>query len=323
MVLMTVLWIVLIVSFIAFALAAAVRAQVSAIGTSFDSERAVLMAKGAAEAVLYRLQLTDPKSFPDSPMRIEGDTYVFPFDSGEVQVRVEIDGMRIDLNGADEKMLLALFESLGVDEGAELGLVDSILDWRDSDDKARPNGAEAAEYAGIVANGNRIPPNGPFNNMQEVLMVKHMTKEVYFGHTVVDPNTNERRRIPGLQDIATVATGTPTVDANAAPVDVLAALPGITHVLAERMVNERAQKPFAGLGDVARRFPELDEKSLSHLWGSPGHPNVLIATARVQPSGVSKTVRLRIKAEEQKKFYSFDPPLYRLIVVLKFGGWEY
>src|SRR5215831_16510520 len=103
MVLMTVLWILLVISFISFALAAAVRVEVNAAGNSFDSERASYLAKSAAETVLQKL--SDPKKFPESPMREEGGSYIFQFGSGEVRVRPEMDGGRIDLNGADEKLL--------------------------------------------------------------------------------------------------------------------------------------------------------------------------------------------------------------------------
>src|SRR2546427_12820110 len=84
MVLMTVLWVLLVISFIAFALAAAVRVELNAAGNSFDSERATYLAKGAAEAVLQKL--TDPKTFPESPMHEESGSYVFQFESGEVRV---------------------------------------------------------------------------------------------------------------------------------------------------------------------------------------------------------------------------------------------
>ena len=62
MVLMAVLWIVLVVAFISFALAAAVRSELAAAGNSFDSERALFMAKSAAE-VTERFPILSPISF--------------------------------------------------------------------------------------------------------------------------------------------------------------------------------------------------------------------------------------------------------------------
>src|SRR5438552_100679 len=106
MVLMTVLWIVLVISFISFALAAAVRVELNSIGNSFDSEKAIFMAKGAAEAVLQYVK--NPKLFPKSPMEEEGNLYIVKFVSGEVRVKAETDSSRIDLNGADEKVMGAM-----------------------------------------------------------------------------------------------------------------------------------------------------------------------------------------------------------------------
>ena len=87
MVLMSVLWIVLVVAFISFALAAAVRVEVTAAENSFDSERALFMAKSAAAAILQNLQT--PGILLGAPIREEHDSYIFPFGSGEACVRFE------------------------------------------------------------------------------------------------------------------------------------------------------------------------------------------------------------------------------------------
>ena len=63
---MSVLWIVLVVAFISFALAAAVRSELAAAGNSFDSERALFMAKSAAEVLFQKLQ--NPETFSEIPV---------------------------------------------------------------------------------------------------------------------------------------------------------------------------------------------------------------------------------------------------------------
>src|SRR5439155_2901232 len=147
MVLMTVLWIVAVIAFISFALAAAVRTELNAAANSFDSERALFMAKSAAEVVFKKLQ--NPDTFPDLPVPERLGSYTFEFGSGEVRVRPESDRGRIDLNEASDKVLASMFDSLGVGE-ARNELVDSILDWRDSDDVPRQNGAEVDDYDQVV-----------------------------------------------------------------------------------------------------------------------------------------------------------------------------
>jgi general secretion pathway protein K len=319
MVLMTVLWILLVISFISFALAAAVRTEMNAAGTSFDSERALFMAKGAAETVFYKIQ--NPDTFPQSSMREERGEYVFQFDSGEARVRTETDASRIDLNGVDDNVLTAMFSSMGIDQGLTAELVDSIQDWRDGDDVPRPHGAEVSDYGQVFLGRGRLPYNGSFNTMQELLLVKHMTPDVYFGRANFE--AAQYRKVIGLKDIATVGTGRNTVDVNTASVDVLAALPGIGPDLAAQIVSAREQKRFADKNDLSGRVPGLNAEAAQYLTVEAGTPTLLISTATVQPSGARKTVFLRLRAERQKKIIASDPVVYKEISVVKFGNWEY
>ena len=322
MVLMTVLWILAVIAFIAFALAAAVRTEVNAAANSFDSERALFMAKGAAEVVFRKLQ--DPDAFPDLPVQEVSGIYTFEFGSGEVRVQPESDRSRIDLNEASEKVLTTMFDSLGVGEAAGNELVDSILDWRDSDDVPRLHGAEVDDYGQVFLSRGRLPYNASFNSLEEVLLVKHMTPAIYFGHVEFDTAANEYRKVRGLRDIATVRSGSKTVSVNAAPAEVLAALPGVSTDLAAGIVAERGRKPFADSKDLVTRIPELNESpALDYLTADSGSPTVLAATATIQPSGTTKTMRLHFKRERVKRILVFEPLIYKEIEVLKFGNWEY
>ncbi len=323
MILMTVLWIVLVISFISFALAAAVRVEIVSAAGSFDSERAVFMAKGAAETVFQKLKY--PNTFPPSPMReLPDSVYAFEFDSGDVRVKSESDNSRIDLNGAEEKVLASMFDSMGLDMSTRDALVDSILDWRDTDDVPRPHGAEIDDYGGSFVSANRLPYNGPFKNMQELLLVKHMTPDIYFGRVTFDPASNEHHKIAGLRDVATIGSGGKLIDVNTAPIEVLIALPGMNQDLAANIVALRAQKQFADLADLTTRIPQLKGSAAQeYLTTMSGLPNVLISTATVRPSGTSKTVRLRLRTEREKKIIMYDPLVYIDTPVVKFGSWEY
>ena len=319
---MTVLWVLLVISFISFALAAAVRVELNAAGNSFESERASYMAKSAAETVLQKL--SDPKKFPESPMREEAGSYVFQFASGEVRVRPEMAGALIDLNGADEKLLGSMFDSMGIDPATRDGLVDCILDWRDEDDASRPNGAEVNDYGQLFQNSKRLPANTQFNTMQDVLMVKHMTPEIYFGRVTFDPATSQVHKTMGLRDIATAGVGRSQIDANTAPVEVLSALPGINPDLVAGIVTARAQKPFATQNDLFERVSGLkDSPAHDYVGTDAGLPTLLISTATIRPSGTKKTVRLRLRIEKLKKVFSVAPFLYIDTPSVSFGGWEY
>lgn len=66
-------------------------------------------------------------------------------------------------------------------------LVDAILDWLDygDDDAENPQGAENDYYLGL----ERPFPckNGPMDSIEELLLIKGMTPELYFGDSTVDP----------------------------------------------------------------------------------------------------------------------------------------
>lgn len=78
-------------------------------------------------------------------------------------------------------VLDALFDSRDVDEIP----LDAILDWLDSDDDERPNGAENGYYMGLET--PYACKNGPMDSIDELLLIPGITPEVFFG----DPDAEE------------------------------------------------------------------------------------------------------------------------------------
>src|SRR2546427_12507979 len=95
MILITVLWVILILSIISFSLAASVRVEMASSQQSFDSEKAFYMAKGAAE-VVYNAYSKKQDIPEGTPIRRENGFYIFPFDSGEARVHFESNASLID-----------------------------------------------------------------------------------------------------------------------------------------------------------------------------------------------------------------------------------
>lgn len=72
------------------------------------------------------------------------------------------------------------------DEGVDAnGLVDSLVDWMDEDDEVYDDGAESDFYE---ASENPYPcKNGPMDSIEELLLIKGMTPDLYFGRKDVEP----------------------------------------------------------------------------------------------------------------------------------------
>jgi len=318
-VLISVLWIILVLSFVSFSLASSVRVEVNANQHSFDSERAFFMAKGAAEIVFnaYSKELPVPKN---SPIRQEKGEYVFPFESGEARVRLESKAGLINLNSASDKTLASLFDSLGVDRETRNRLVDSILDWRDNDDIPHLYGAEVGDYENQEGQPSR-PRNGSFSAVDELLLVRNVTPEIFFGSIVVDSLSGTYRRIPGVRELVAVRPGPDAVDPNLASFSVLRALPEMNDEMAGLVISERDRQPFSNLKDLVDRIPELNQ-TVAYLSLESSRATELVSRATITASGVSRTVRLLFKLEEKNQVLRFSPYLFRTTTVMLVDRWR-
>ena len=104
--------------------------------------------------------------------RIEDET-------GKIPLNKLINGN--DYNPEIKEILIRLLSQpeFGLDERKVAEIVDSIKDWIDSDDNVTGYGAETSYYASLV------PPyeakNAPLDCIEELLMVKGITKEIFYG----------------------------------------------------------------------------------------------------------------------------------------------
>lgn len=158
------------------------------------------------EAVISRtvLGIIDPRY--DRRWRVDGIPQEFHFGEAMVRVTIQDELGRIDVNHADGPILMALFQSAGLDASAASRIVDKILDWRESTGLKHLNGATAEDYraAGLAYR----PRSGPFQSLEELQLVMGMTPELF------------RRVEPAL----TVYSGRQFVDPQFAPPEVVAAL---------------------------------------------------------------------------------------------------
>ena len=110
------------------------------------------------------------------------------FDGLEYTMRFGLtpESAKLNLNLASdeqiEQLLTPLLVDLQIDNAAEL--IDAILDWRDEDNEPRENGAESDYYNTLEPGPRYNPKNGPFDTVEELLLVKGVTAAVLYGEDV-------------------------------------------------------------------------------------------------------------------------------------------
>jgi general secretion pathway protein K len=104
-------------------------------------------------------------------------------------------------------------EEFELDEEEALSIIEAIIDWLDEDDEPLGfGGAESSYYQNL--NSPYGPRNGPMEFVEELLLVKGITEELYFG-------TEE---IPGLASLVTPHGMDGKININTADAFVLGAL---------------------------------------------------------------------------------------------------
>jgi DNA uptake protein ComE-like DNA-binding protein len=95
-------------------------------------------------------------------------------------VRVVDEASKLNINTVTKGQLLALPEMLEE-------IADAIIDWRDEDDTPSAGGAEGGYYENLQF--GYMARNGPFRTIRELLLVKDVTEQLFFGE---DTNLNDQ-----------------------------------------------------------------------------------------------------------------------------------
>lgn len=282
--LLVVLWIFIFLFVVAFDFASSVREEGVATRRYAEETDGYYLALAGLQQGLYELLKNSSR-----PRQVGGAEPADLFggeclegDLGEGSYRACLvdEGGKINLNLADEDLLRLIFTNLGVEEPRRGILVDSILDWRDSDDLHRLNGAESDYYLSLSP--SYTAKNGPFDAVEELLWVRGVTPEIFYGS---EENA-------GLREIFTVDNPMDRVNLRTAPAQVIHALLGIPLEKSRAFVEERkklSQKTLAdvlsllgiGAGDaVMRRFVVANPFMISIE--AAGRPADSIAPRRVR-----------------------------------------
>ena len=170
--------------------------------------------------------------------RTDGTPYSYQIRDGYCTVRILDESGKVDINTVSDVLLKNLLVNLGVSEEKIDTIVDSVMDWKDTDDFHRLHGAESDYYMSLP--NPYKAKNARFDTLEELLLVKGMTPEVLYGNS-------EKK---GIINFLTVHSGMNEINVNAAPKEVLMAIPGITPEIADMIIDYRDTKEIKDIQEI-------------------------------------------------------------------------
>jgi type II secretory pathway component PulK len=166
--LIAVLWIGILLALIAAAFSSAVRSRIRETAGRADTIRAEAVADAGVRMALMDL-LNRGKNSQASP-RFSSDGTPVVCSVGEeatLIIQVEDEEGKVNLNTSNEELLVALFAGLGATHDKARGYAERVMDFRDSDQDKRLDGAEREDYA-KSPEGVLGPKNTDFSSVDEL-----------------------------------------------------------------------------------------------------------------------------------------------------------
>ena len=175
----------------------------------------------------------------------------YPVGDGTVSVKIIDLERKVNINTANAAAIQQALTVMGVDASDISVVSDSILDWIDPDDLPRAAGAESDYYQGLAV--PYYAKNAPIDDLSELLLVKGVTPEMYWGSNSTNhvPSVFQHKlgfgtapgQAPdypfGLVNIFTpISSG--RINLNTADTNVLQMIPGVEAATAAAIVMQRA-----------------------------------------------------------------------------------
>jgi general secretion pathway protein K len=226
--LLAVLWLSAALAAIAFSLSSTVRGETERASTAMDGARAYYLASGAIERASMEL-LWSASSPLDRRLIPTGAAHVdYTFPGGAVRVDIVPETAKLNVNLAPPEDLYHLCLALGLDADRAHDIAAAIAEWRSPD-----MGLTGLDAYYLSLTPSFRPPHASFQMTEELLLVKGITPDIYYGtyapalQSGAEAAAEGSPRLlprPGLADCLSVYGSGATVDANTAQPAVLAAV---------------------------------------------------------------------------------------------------
>ena len=258
-----VLWILMLLSVIVGEFCSAMRTEVNITHNFKEQTQALYIAEAGLNRAIAELLKSrgEPISAenPDTAgndkdlWRINSKIGPVPFAQGGFEIRINNESGKVNLNRAGKPLLHQMLSSFDLTDREKDVIVDSILDWRDSDSLHQLNGAENNYYHNLSEPYDC--KNGDFDSVEELLWVRGVTRELFQGglKSIVSvvassATASANRRQSGSQS---AVFNYNRINLNAAAPRMLLSLPLMTEELVQSIVDYRQKSDFRSPGDLA------------------------------------------------------------------------
>lgn len=229
-----VIWVLLLLTVILGGFVVVARTEALQARFLFDTAQARYAAEAGVSRVIWELRNPDPLT----TWVADGRSYNMDFADAKVDIEVQDESGKVDINAADLNTLVLMFTAVGVEHSEAEHLAAAVVDWRDGDDLLTPNGAEDPDYES--ANLPYGAADAPFTTVSELQQVLGMDFELY----------------QKLQNDVTIYGGAGRPNAAFASQLGLQTIEGIDPALAEQLLAARQQQHPGDPGSAAVTLPD-------------------------------------------------------------------
>jgi general secretion pathway protein K len=246
--LLAVLWLSAALAAIAFSVAATVRAEVDRASTLLDSTRARYLAAGAVERALVYILRGPMRASPDGRQAAfapESPVLPMSFATGEAVVEIIPETARLSLNQGKPEDFTRLLGAIGVELSQAREIALAIVDWR----SPAPGGVGLFDAFYLSRTPSFRARHASFEEVEEVLFVKGMTPEIFYGTWRPTPD-GRLARTSAFRDCVSVYGAVDQFDINSSDPALLVSI-GIPPQVVDQIVQARRLQPFTTRAQLA------------------------------------------------------------------------
>src|SRR5579871_787179 len=303
--LIAVLWMSAALAAIAFSVSSTVRSETDRVATNADGLRTYYLASGSIErGIQWVMWGGDYRNLDGSATYWEPNLPRMPmhYPSGDAVVEMIPESSKLNINLAPSDELYRVALAVSGDPGRAAQIAQGIVEWRSP-------GAAAGAPPSLDLGPTFQPRHASFEEIEELLLVRGMTPEIYYGNFIADAEGRLYAR-GGMRDCLSVWGSSGPFDINSVSPALMEAV-GVAPDTVNQIVKLRSQRPILSMADAAAAggpFPNLSVGG-NVIW-------TLRATARLKrpdgtPSDTVRTSAATIKILDRKVNYQMPVAVLR------------